>query len=309
MSPHGRMDFVSGECPGDAATSQGVVQGGKSLNESESITCPYCGDELPPRRRIHCGKPECKRAYNNARGQQWNAEHPGYRGQYKRKNVYSYERTCEECGETFRTKHHDGKYCSRRCHALAQRTTGVAMIPHPGPFTVLPVRHPARQRPRKKWAFVACTCVICGVSFITTNGLRHSACGSPSCKREHARVTRRNRSAYEYALRSGARAGVFTASQWAARLREYGGCCAYCGSDKRIEIEHVVPLARGGSNMIANIVPSCRACNQAKGVMTPDEWAASDCHRAASIDHSGWPTGHWSPEVSRRSAHQVLLGV
>ena len=45
-------------------------------------------------------------------------------------------------------------------------------------------------------------------------------------------------------------------------------CCIYCGihaSKAKMEIEHVVPRSRGGTNSLNNLVLSCHACNQAKG--------------------------------------------
>ncbi len=44
--------------------------------------------------------------------------------------------------------------------------------------------------------------------------------------------------------------------------------CAYCGvtgSDAELEVDHIHPVAKGGSHHIANLVTSCRSCNQKKG--------------------------------------------
>lgn len=41
--------------------------------------------------------------------------------------------------------------------------------------------------------------------------------------------------------------------------------CAYCSATQtRLEIDHVQPRSRGGSNRVSNLVIACRACNQAK---------------------------------------------
>jgi len=41
--------------------------------------------------------------------------------------------------------------------------------------------------------------------------------------------------------------------------------CAYCGaSATRLELDHVHPRARGGSNRVSNLVIACRRCNEAK---------------------------------------------
>ena len=44
--------------------------------------------------------------------------------------------------------------------------------------------------------------------------------------------------------------------------------CIYCGihaSKAKMEIEHVIPRSRGGTDSLNNLVLSCRACNEAKG--------------------------------------------
>jgi 5-methylcytosine-specific restriction endonuclease McrA len=41
--------------------------------------------------------------------------------------------------------------------------------------------------------------------------------------------------------------------------------CAYCqATNTRLEIDHVQPRSKGGSNRISNLVIACRACNEAK---------------------------------------------
>lgn len=45
-------------------------------------------------------------------------------------------------------------------------------------------------------------------------------------------------------------------------------CCIYCGihaSKAKMEIEHVVPKSKGGTDSLNNLVLSCHECNQAKG--------------------------------------------
>jgi len=54
--------------------------------------------------------------------------------------------------------------------------------------------------------------------------------------------------------------------------RLYSGSCAYCGSTENIEIDHVVPLARGGRHSIGNLVSACQFCNRSKNKKTITEW-------------------------------------
>jgi len=64
----------------------------------------------------------------------------------------------------------------------------------------------------------------------------------------------------------------FSSAEWLALLAHHGGACAYCGSKALIEIDHRTPLARGGSNLIENILPACRRCNRRKHLMTEEEF-------------------------------------
>jgi 5-methylcytosine-specific restriction endonuclease McrA len=62
-----------------------------------------------------------------------------------------------------------------------------------------------------------------------------------------------------------------------ARLREevlWSGPCAYCGYDAPTQVDHVMPLSRGGTDDRANLVPACRPCNMNKLDFTPEEWRA-----------------------------------
>jgi hypothetical protein len=44
-----------------------------------------------------------------------------------------------------------------------------------------------------------------------------------------------------------------------------GGCCVRCGSDQRLEFDHIIPLAMGGANTARNLQLLCEGCNRAKG--------------------------------------------
>jgi 5-methylcytosine-specific restriction endonuclease McrA len=59
-----------------------------------------------------------------------------------------------------------------------------------------------------------------------------------------------------------------------ALLEKHGHRCTYCGAAGRLEPDHRVPLARGGTNYIENILPACRRCNTRKRLLTEDEYRA-----------------------------------
>ncbi|NAP00425.1 hypothetical protein FRY77_31065 [Halomonas sp. MG34] len=44
-----------------------------------------------------------------------------------------------------------------------------------------------------------------------------------------------------------------------------GGHCAYCGQpSQRLQLEHIVPLSRGGWNSLCNVTTACPSCNRRK---------------------------------------------
>ena len=60
-------------------------------------------------------------------------------------------------------------------------------------------------------------------------------------------------------------------------LQKYDYTCVYCGAkDVPLEMEHVVPRAKGGSNRTNNLVLACRKCNQKKGSNSIDEFLSKN---------------------------------
>lgn len=51
-----------------------------------------------------------------------------------------------------------------------------------------------------------------------------------------------------------------------------GKLCRYCGSTKRLTIEHLRPKTRGGTDRMGNLGISCYACNTAKGPLNEREF-------------------------------------
>jgi hypothetical protein len=47
--------------------------------------------------------------------------------------------------------------------------------------------------------------------------------------------------------------------------RRDGGKCVKCGSQERLEYDHIIPVSRGGSNTARNIQLLCEQCNRQKG--------------------------------------------
>jgi 5-methylcytosine-specific restriction endonuclease McrA len=54
-------------------------------------------------------------------------------------------------------------------------------------------------------------------------------------------------------------------------LRRDHHTCQYCGSTKRLTIDHIIPRSKGGKHTWDNVVIACERCNQHKGDRTPHE--------------------------------------
>jgi len=50
-----------------------------------------------------------------------------------------------------------------------------------------------------------------------------------------------------------------------AIANKYGGRCQGCGREEDLEIDHILPISRGGGNQIDNLTLLCRHCNSSKG--------------------------------------------
>lgn len=67
-------------------------------------------------------------------------------------------------------------------------------------------------------------------------------------------------------------------------LEKWGHRCAYCdASDVPLEIDHVVPRSKGGSNRVSNLVIACHDCNQRKGNMSIKDFLIGQPDRLKKI--------------------------
>jgi 5-methylcytosine-specific restriction endonuclease McrA len=52
-----------------------------------------------------------------------------------------------------------------------------------------------------------------------------------------------------------------------------GYVCSYCGTeDGPFDVDHIHPVARGGSDDPENLCVACAPCNRSKGARTLSEW-------------------------------------
>lgn len=64
--------------------------------------------------------------------------------------------------------------------------------------------------------------------------------------------------------------GKITGEEWREIKNKYGNVCLRCGTSKRLSIDHVIPISKGGTNTVDNIQPLCGKCNSTKGTKIID---------------------------------------
>lgn len=76
-----------------------------------------------------------------------------------------------------------------------------------------------------------------------------------------------------YKQRKRLKGGSFPLAEWKVRLSEFNGWCPYCGeSGNKLSVDHVVPICKGGTNAIENLIPCCRPCNNKKHTKDLEDW-------------------------------------
>lgn len=158
--------------------------------------------------------------------------------------------------------------CSNRCRR--DLTFGVSQP--------LPEWHMARwtgksspwSPPQRRARFVGCTCAECGSHFLGDREAFWSQQEDTYCSgRCQARRSRRRRRAREHGRENHWR-WVDLIGLWLT----FDRCCAYCQQPTigQPDPDHVVPLSRGGQDVIGNLLPACRSCNCDKSDLTLAEW-------------------------------------
>lgn len=97
-------------------------------------------------------------------------------------------------------------------------------------------------------------------------------------------------------------------------LEKFNRKCVYCGSSSVVlNIDHVIPKSKGGSNRLDNLVLACAPCNQRKKARSLDEFLAGHPNKAEQVRRQlRIPLNHAAAvNATRRQLHQRLceLGV
>lgn len=89
-------------------------------------------------------------------------------------------------------------------------------------------------------------------------------------------------------------------------LNTWNRRCAYCGTSTcTLQVEHIIPCSRGGSNRPSNLALACEPCNVRKGNLTAAEFGYPDVQAQARVPLRD--TAHVSSLKTALLAHLVQI--
>jgi hypothetical protein len=194
------------------------------------------------------------------------------------------DRNCPWCGITFHGDHARAKYCSEACHYAARSKPETCSVHY---FTCPWCKNLyTSQRAGRKYCSSECAwrtlyprylvqprsnrCIDCGAEYTQTHGRnqRCAPCVNMRAEAIHQRskALRRQRQRTNGPSEVISRQFIYERDNWT---------CYLCGTsvDRHSSpldplyptLDHVMPLALGGTHTADNLRLACRACNMAKG--------------------------------------------
>jgi 5-methylcytosine-specific restriction endonuclease McrA len=169
-------------------------------------------------------------------------------------NPFFFSKECVMCGNGFIALRDRAKYCSKEC-----RTKSTAIWNKSKPEK----RKEYYRRGYKPIPKTVRACNKCGAEYKTAS---NSSVYCPSCRNETIKICDKMR-----------RIRLKGSTIHRTYLREYkkqhkNFTCYYCGekfSVKRMTVDHVIPISRGGLNEPSNWCHSCFHCNSRKSNLNP----------------------------------------
>ena len=89
------------------------------------------------------------------------------------------------------------------------------------------------------------------------------------------RLYHRSKARERKAKERGSTTLMLSPDQLWRRWVQFDHCCAYCGTNGDLHMEHVIPISKGGQHHLGNIVPACQRCNYSKHTSEAQAWYRS----------------------------------
>lgn len=235
--------------------------------------CEWCGADYVPHRRTQrtCCK-DCRVHLNS------------HEGNLKNRKPHA-EKNCLICGRKFTQPRCDSKFCSAKCknrwgYLHMKGFCDASGEWHQGPYVPLKYRRPSKvcKSCKKEFRSQRSDAIYCSPACQRKANHAHLAelklASSRRWAQEHPEQIRLSSRNYKAKRRSWEQSGLaFTLRDWRRLKARYEYQCAYCGKPcKRLQLDHVIPLSRGGEHHIGNILPACPHCNMSKNDKLLIEW-------------------------------------
>lgn len=166
---------------------------------------------------------------------------------------------CGNCGKEWMhpISQKGDKFCSYDCWNTAKRTRIEKKCACGKSF----ITHPNREKDnRGKWCSTKCYWQSLRIDpeIRYKNGLEYRRAYRKAHPEKYAMSKHRRR-----ALEAGA-GGHFTEEDWKHIKNLQNNRCKICGEEKKLTVDHIIPLSRGGTNYPSNIQGLCLNCNSRK---------------------------------------------
>lgn len=240
--PH--QKFCSDRCK---YTARERANGHQPKHYRPILQCKRCSTTFKPKRAeyVYCSR-EC--AFADI--QVWQRKQRESRGA----SCPVFFKTCAECGTTRASKTNSGTVC-RACRRSASQIKFAVRI------AILRAPKPERQ------------CKCCAKKFTPTYGDKRTVYCTEACGTRMARRARGSESHRGRARKAGVeyepvnKLKVFDRDGWRCQICGRRTPKARMGSmaGNAPELDHRVPLSKGGGHLYSNVQCSCRRCNHEKG--------------------------------------------
>lgn len=258
----------------------------RRASERRTSTCEGCGKTFNPKmsNRLRFCSRECAHGWQSEGHAK---ERAIRRGKLRLRRLFANLRQCVICNAAFVAPTLVIATCSEPCR----------------------LEHRHRQSLQASgYDYLSKPCKACGKEVETTGNVRTfrpSLCRS--CAAKAKRITKRRakrRRAMRATFATAKHRSVDVIRGLNQLIDAAGNQCPCCGllmskqadvsSDRALELDHAIPLSRGGSDLFPNLRPMCRKCNGLKRDFTAPSvvirgWAAKEAspHQTAPAFHLG----------------------